>query len=158
MPRTLVLTKWECPRRVRATRLSGTERLGRRRCAGVLDTVDACPNDPGSADAKPKRKRNDCPLGLTCNRQLSKSRAESVRTWLVKNGIDSTQLTAAGFGPDRPIDSNETELGRKNNRRVELHVAASPTPSAAVVIPAGATPTAIVPTDAKPVEIVPATP
>ena len=92
--------------------------------------------------------------GSNHNRELSKRRAESVRSWLVEKGIDSTRLTAAGFGPDRPIDSNETELGRKNNRRVELHVAAS----AAVVIPADATPTVIIPVDAKPLKIVPATP
>lgn len=98
--------------------------------------------------------------GAKRNRELSKSRAESVRSWLVKKGVDPSRLTAAGFGPDRPIDSNETELGRRNNRRVEFQVAASSTPSTAVVVPATTTttPMVVVPADATPVEIVPATP
>jgi outer membrane protein OmpA-like peptidoglycan-associated protein len=31
-------------------------------------------------------------------------------------------LSSAGFGIEKPIDSNETEAGRTNNRRVEFHV------------------------------------
>jgi outer membrane protein OmpA-like peptidoglycan-associated protein len=96
--------------------------------------------------------------GANRNRELSKSRAESVRSWLVKKGIEPGRLAATGFGPDRPIDSNETDLGKRNNRRVEFQIAASSTPSAAVVIPATSTPTLIVPANAVPAVIVPATP
>jgi OOP family OmpA-OmpF porin len=56
------------------------------------------------------------------NRTLSQHRAESVMKWLVKHGIDAARLTAEGFGPDRPIDENSTEEGRRNNRRVEFHI------------------------------------
>ncbi len=56
------------------------------------------------------------------NRVLSQHRAESVVKWLVKHGIDASRLTAQGFGPDRPIDDNSTEVGRRNNRRVEFHI------------------------------------
>jgi len=58
----------------------------------------------------------------TFNRALSQHRAESVVKWLVKHGIDPTRLTAQGFGPDRPIDDNSTDSGRRNNRRVEFHI------------------------------------
>jgi OOP family OmpA-OmpF porin len=61
--------------------------------------------------------------GANHNRELSKQRAQSVRNWLIKHGIDPLRLTAAGFGPDRPIDSNATEEGRRNNRRVEFQIA-----------------------------------
>lgn len=56
------------------------------------------------------------------NRQLSLQRAQAVRDWLVKHGIDASRLTAEGFGADRPIDTNETEEGRSNNRRVEFQI------------------------------------
>ena len=67
------------------------------------------------------------------NRKLSKARAGSVVTWLVKHGIDASRLTSEGFGPDRPIDENTSEKGRQNNRRVEFHIdggaAAAPPPA-----------------------------
>jgi outer membrane protein OmpA-like peptidoglycan-associated protein len=56
------------------------------------------------------------------NKTLSANRAASVVKWLTKNGIDAARLTSQGFGQDRPIDSNTTEAGRKNNRRVEFHI------------------------------------
>ncbi len=56
------------------------------------------------------------------NRTLSKHRAESVMKWLVQHGIDAARLTTQGFGPDRPIDTNKTYEGRRNNRRVEFHI------------------------------------
>ena len=65
------------------------------------------------------------------NRTLSKHRAESVVNWLVKHGIDAGRLTTQGFGPDRPIDNNKTDEGRKNNRRVEFHIVDDGGPPAA---------------------------
>jgi len=56
------------------------------------------------------------------NRQLSAKRAATVVSWLVSHGVDSKRLASAGFGADRPIDSNKTEEGRKRNRRVEFHI------------------------------------
>jgi len=54
------------------------------------------------------------------NRKLSQARAEAVRAYLVKQGIEEARLEAQGFGPDRPIASNKTEKGRATNRRVEF--------------------------------------
>jgi outer membrane protein OmpA-like peptidoglycan-associated protein len=56
------------------------------------------------------------------NKTLSANRAASVVKWLTKNGVEASRLTSAGFGQDKPIDSNTTEAGRKNNRRVEFHI------------------------------------
>ncbi len=60
--------------------------------------------------------------GAALNRKLSAARAASVVKWLVGKGIDKARLTSAGFGPDKPIDDNKTEEGRRNNRRVEFHI------------------------------------
>lgn len=56
------------------------------------------------------------------NKKLSNARAEAVAKWLVKHGVDRSKLTAGGFGMDKPIDTNDTDVGRANNRRVEFHI------------------------------------
>src|SRR5690606_14433014 len=60
--------------------------------------------------------------GAAYNRALSKRRAASVVRWLIRAGIDKSRFTSQGFGPDKPIDTNETDAGRQNNRRVEFHI------------------------------------
>ncbi len=57
------------------------------------------------------------------NQRLSDSRANSVKEYLVTNGIDAFRLSALGYGESRPIDSNKTRAGRANNRRVEINLA-----------------------------------
>lgn len=54
------------------------------------------------------------------NIPLSDARANAVKDYLVKNGINSDRLTAKGFGSADPIDSNKTAEGRANNRRTEI--------------------------------------
>ena len=54
------------------------------------------------------------------NLDLSKRRADAVKTWLVEQGIDDARLETDGFGPDQPIDSNESKAGRAKNRRIEF--------------------------------------
>ncbi len=58
------------------------------------------------------------------NLRLSRRRAASVRNWLIKAKIDRKRLTSKGFGEKQPIDTNKTEEGRANNRRVEFHITA----------------------------------
>lgn len=54
------------------------------------------------------------------NTQLSQQRAQSVRQYLIDQGVAPDRLTAKGYGPERPIASNATAEGRAQNRRVEL--------------------------------------
>ena len=56
------------------------------------------------------------------NIKLSDGRAKSVLNELAKRGIAKNRMTSKGFGPDRPIDTNDTPEGRANNRRVEIHI------------------------------------
>lgn len=59
--------------------------------------------------------------GRAENTALSKKRAEAIRGELVARfGIDPERITAEGIGPDAPRASNDTEAGRKKNRRVEV--------------------------------------
>ncbi len=54
------------------------------------------------------------------NKRLSQARAVAVEKFLEENGVSPAQLTAKGYGPDKPVASNKTAAGRAQNRRVEL--------------------------------------
>jgi outer membrane protein OmpA-like peptidoglycan-associated protein len=54
------------------------------------------------------------------NQTLSEKRAASVKAYLVAAGVDAKRLTTQGFGASKPVASNDTELGRSQNRRVEI--------------------------------------
>ena len=56
------------------------------------------------------------------NLLLSQQRAESVRAYLISQGIDGNRLTARGFGQRVPVVSNDSEVGRLQNRRVEFRI------------------------------------
>jgi outer membrane protein OmpA-like peptidoglycan-associated protein len=59
--------------------------------------------------------------GLQVNYRLSERRAESVKNYLVQNGISSTRVSTKGFGPEKPIEPNSTSEGRAKNRRIEFY-------------------------------------
>ncbi len=54
------------------------------------------------------------------NRRLSLDRAKSVKDYLVMRGISADRISVAGYGPDKPLASNNTAEGRAKNRRVEI--------------------------------------
>lgn len=57
------------------------------------------------------------------NQKLSERRAQAVYDYLTGKGIDASRLVGPnGYGETRPIDTNDTEEGRANNRRTELNV------------------------------------
>lgn len=54
------------------------------------------------------------------NIDLSLKRAETVKTWLVNNGIDADRITTKGMGPDNPLVPNDSPENRAKNRRIEF--------------------------------------
>jgi len=54
------------------------------------------------------------------NMKLSRLRAESVRRYLINQGIEDYRLRAIGLGPDHPVTTNKTKEGRAKNRRIEF--------------------------------------
>jgi OOP family OmpA-OmpF porin len=56
------------------------------------------------------------------NLGLSERRANSVKVYLIGKGIPTRRMSPVGYGEARPIDTNENDEGRENNRRVELKV------------------------------------
>ncbi len=53
------------------------------------------------------------------NQALSEARAQAVRDYLVAHGLDANRIEAVGYGDQNPIASNDTEEGRRQNRRIE---------------------------------------
>lgn len=56
------------------------------------------------------------------NQALSEKRAESVRDYLVQQGVNANSITAIGMGESNPVASNSTAAGRQKNRRVDIIV------------------------------------
>jgi uncharacterized repeat protein (TIGR01451 family)/MYXO-CTERM domain-containing protein len=88
------------------------------------------------------------------NLKLSQNRAESVRKYLVKKGVDAARLSATGFGEERPIADNKTAKGRAQNRRVEFMasrvVETTTTTTTTVPAPPGTAPATPAPSSATP--------
>jgi outer membrane protein OmpA-like peptidoglycan-associated protein len=62
----------------------------------------------------------------TSNKALSLKRASAVVDYLVSKGIESSRVTAKGYGSERPIVSNDDEMGgREINRRTEIEIIAA---------------------------------
>ena len=60
------------------------------------------------------------------NRDLSQRRADSVRSYLVHQGVDGSRITTTGMGEAMPVTTNDTEAGRQQNRRVEIVISNPP--------------------------------
>jgi outer membrane protein OmpA-like peptidoglycan-associated protein len=60
--------------------------------------------------------------GDAMNQTLSENRADSVRDYLVQEGVARNSVSARGFGNTLPVSSNDNSSGRQQNRRVELLV------------------------------------
>ncbi|MGC2475571.1 MAG: OmpA family protein [Candidatus Sulfotelmatobacter sp.] len=60
--------------------------------------------------------------GDAMNQTLSENRANSVRDYLVQEGVASNSVSSKGFGNTLPVASNDSSAGRQQNRRVELLV------------------------------------
>ncbi|PSC04576.1 hypothetical protein SLNSH_12395 [Alsobacter soli] len=77
------------------------------RCPEAAFTISGHTDSTGSPEA---------------NMELSRRRAEAVAAWLAEAGVNRARLSAAGFGEERPVASNDTEEGRAKNRRIDIEV------------------------------------
>ena len=96
----------------------GSDRLSPQSNAPLMQVVEIMKNNPnfnltieGHTDNTGKE---------SFNISLSQKRANSVKAFLVRQGIAAERLNAKGFGSSQPIDENNTEEARAKNRRVEL--------------------------------------
>ncbi len=56
------------------------------------------------------------------NQALSQARAQTVADYLTGKGVSANRLRVVGYGQTKPTDTNETEIGRENNRRTEFEI------------------------------------
>lgn len=56
------------------------------------------------------------------NLKLSQQRAEAIREYLIKKGIQPTRVIAKGYGASAPVAENSTDEGRQKNRRTEVKI------------------------------------
>ena len=89
---------------------------------GLLDEVAGVMRDNSQIERVQVEGHTDSTGSAKINKKLSKERAESVRAYLVKKGIEGGRLIAVGFGPDKPIADNATPDGQEANRRVEFNI------------------------------------
>ena len=78
------------------------------------------------------------------NWELASARAASVVRLFEANGVDPKRMLAVGYADNRPVDTNDTAIGRASNRRVTLLILSDPG-RAYEVTPAVADPVAVVP-------------
>jgi len=58
--------------------------------------------------------------GVPARQTLSEGRARAVAAWLIAHGVPANKITAKGYGKTKPIADNDTDLGRAQNRRIEI--------------------------------------
>ncbi len=78
-----------------------------QRCPSAKIDIEGHTDSDGDADA---------------NLKLSQARARAVADFLTKAGLPNDRISSNGFGPTRPIASNETPEGKAINRRIEFHL------------------------------------
>lgn len=59
---------------------------------------------------------------LPMNMKLSQDRASAVKNFLVNKGISADRIVSIGYGPNKPVESNDTEAGKTKNRRIEFKI------------------------------------
>lgn len=59
------------------------------------------------------------------NQKLSEQRAQAVADYAKNVGVDGGRISTVGYGEDQPVAENDTEIGRKENRRVEVAIFAN---------------------------------
>ena len=102
---------------------TGSAEISGADSAEVLQAVKSVLDGHGEITAVEVEGHTDNRGNAANNKKLSAARAAAVVRWLTSHGIEASRLTSAGYGQERPIDSNDTEEGRKNNGRVEFHIA-----------------------------------
>ena len=88
--------------------------------AKIANMLNVLPNTvhvEGHADSRPIRTS-----AFPSNWELSAARAASVVNVFVQQGIEPSRLAAVGYGQFRPVAANDTEDGRRRNRRVVIVV------------------------------------
>lgn len=97
---------------------SGETQLREEAMASLVEVVDLLQSEPDKLIRI--EGHTDSTGDSETNLEISALRASAVLDALVSLGVDAARFTSAGMGEDFPIASNETEEGRRQNRRVDV--------------------------------------
>lgn len=89
---------------------------------GLLDEVASVFLDNEQITLVQVEGHTDSTGSASINKKLSQQRAESVLKYLADKGVKKKRMVAKGFGPEKPIASNDDDAGREQNRRVEFNI------------------------------------
>ncbi|MDE0308538.1 MAG: OmpA family protein [Acidiferrobacterales bacterium] len=106
---------------------SGSTRLNERGLAALSNISQQLLNFPGrivSIEGHTDTKRISASLAriYPTNWELSAARAAAAANYLIDQGVAEESLRVVGYGPLRPVASNDTEDGRAANRRIEIRL------------------------------------
>ncbi len=87
----------------------------------TMDTISGIVNKYGKTELR-VAGHTDITGSAEHNQVLSERRAASVQSYMEGDGVAPQRISAAGYGKTRPIASNETEEGRRLNRRVDITI------------------------------------
>src|SRR5690606_36842514 len=73
----------------------------------IVSILKECPDAKFTIEG-----HTDSTGGKALNQKLSEERGAAVKNFLIENGIDASRLSSAGYGPDKPIYTNNTAAGR----------------------------------------------
>lgn len=99
---------------------SGSSTLTNSSYSILYEAVDVLKQNPGMRVEIQGHTDSTGPAGF--NLRLSERRAQSVKNFLVANGISGTRLVVRGYGETMPVGNNYTDEGRRMNRRIEFKI------------------------------------
>ena len=82
----------------------------------AVEELAGCPNIPIRIEGHTDSVGSDA-----YNQGLGQRRADTVKGYFVSKGMRSGRLSTRSFGESKPVTTNDTDDGRRVNRRVELH-------------------------------------
>ena len=98
---------------------TGKDRILERSHATLLEVVDLLKKNTWVKKIQVEGHTDDRGNDAS-NMDLSERRANSVKKFMLDNGLEAGRLSAKGFGETKPIVSNKTRKGRAQNRRVDF--------------------------------------
>lgn len=93
------------------------KRIGRR---SVLNVSKLMKENP-SLKIKVESHTDNSKYAVS-NQELTEKMAKVVKDMIVNDGVDASRISTEAFGDTKPKDTNETEIGKANNRRIEIKV------------------------------------
>ena len=116
---TSLITATETGSIVFATGSADLDRRSNQTLDALADIIRGCPSFIIEVEG-----HTDSVGDPAANQRLSERRAIAVRDYLVRAGVPTSGLTAAGYGETRPLAPNDTAVNMARNRRIDFSVTA----------------------------------